>query len=269
MNTYFHLAEENEVKMNEPKIESGLQLFARVNETQHNNIMKFLPLFPNGIYPKESIEVIGECGVGKTFLLLDFVINAILPKTYSNIQLPGNDTEVILINTDHQFNIGHVANFMEYKLKQLLKKSPTMNTIEECLKKITLLNCYDSKQLKFTFLNLEYMLQENKKIRLVAVDSICSYYWMDRMDLGCVSFNNYCSTVRDALVGVINDFNINVIYTKVKIPTQTEGYMNKGDYCIYLQKDNGGNYLVDVTKHENILIQMRYTLKPFINFLFK
>lgn len=253
--------------MSEPKVESGLQLFARINESQHNNVLKYSPLLPNGIFPREYVEITGECGIGKTSVLLDFVVNSILPKTYHNINIPGNDIEVILINTDHHFNIGTIANLIEFKLKLYLKVNPTISIVEACLKKITLLNCYSSDQLKFTFLNLEYILQENKEIRLVAIDSICSYYWMDRIDLGFVSFNHYCSTIRTALTNIVNDFNIVTIYTTVQLATQSqEKYKKPADYCIYLKILTCGQFRAEVMKEGKVLGQIAYMHCPYLTF---
>lgn len=248
--------------MNQPSIESGLQLFARTNESQNNQILKF-PILPGSLYAREFIEISGECGVGKSLLLLDFIVNAILPQTYGSIQLQGNDTQVIVLNTDHQFNIGHVANLLELKLKVHLKMNPPISIIHECLKKITMLNCYDSIQLKYTFLNLEYILQNNKQIKLLAMDSLCSYYWMDRADLGCISFNNYCSTVKNGLLNIVNDFNLIIVYTKTKVAHS--GTIKNVDYTILLKKlDN--NYEAVVSKQEQVISRIKYALTPFITF---
>ncbi|KAK9751984.1 hypothetical protein QE152_g4637 [Popillia japonica] len=206
--------------MNQPSIESGLQLFARTNESQNNQILKF-PILPGSLYAREFIEISGECGVGKSLLLLDFIVNAILPQTY-----------------------GHVANLLELKLKVHLKMNPPISIIHECLKKITMLNCYDSIQLKYTFLNLDY-------------------YWMDRADLGCISFNNYCSTVKNGLLNIVNDFNLIIVYTKTKVAHS--GTIKNVDYTILLKKlDN--NYEAVVSKQEQVISRIKYALTPFITF---
>ncbi|XP_033230839.1 DNA repair protein XRCC2 [Belonocnema kinseyi] len=205
-------------------IESGIQLLARLT----SNCRKPLEgldtrLFPEGLQAKQTVEIFGDPGSGKTLLLTQLIATCILPSEYNKIAINGFDMNILLINTDHHFQVSKLSQIMHNILKksfinQLDLEDPEVvkEIIEKSLKNLLVVNCFDNKQFMCTLYTLSDVLNSNSKIGIVAIDGIPAFYWQDReagkKDL--VSMNYYVSDTLNQIQKSTFQFNVKIIYTR-------------------------------------------------------
>lgn len=201
------------------KSENALQRFARL-QIRPSLITLEPNLFPNGPLPGEIIEIFGDLSVGKTFMLLEFIKKVILPKSFRELSIPGLDSDVIYLNTDIHFNILTLNKLLStYLLRcipnQFPRRGEVVNEIvKNSLKKLTVLNIYDSETLYTTFHLLQRLLLQNEQVSLIIIDSISSFYWQDRMAEGIKKMDLYVSSVLKQLHHSIGLFKVTLIFTR-------------------------------------------------------
>ncbi|XP_031330958.1 DNA repair protein XRCC2-like [Photinus pyralis] len=212
--------------MDTRKIESGVQLFSRLN--QRPLLENLYPeLIESGPFPNEFIEIAGGLGVGKTTLLMDLMKRCLLPAEHS-----GKGCGVVLINGDHHFDMFRFVAMFDVDLQ----------VVKSCLANLIVLNCYDSDQLQVTFYNLENILLTNPKIGFVAVDSISAQYWQYRSNKGVISSHGYHCKMMRAIEESVRNCNVVVAYTKQE--SGKEIRFQAGVHRIALHEDQGKSYAI-------------------------
>ncbi|KAK5638963.1 hypothetical protein RI129_013258 [Pyrocoelia pectoralis] len=215
--------------MQSPKIESGVELFSRLNHRP--SLENFYPeLIESGPFPNEFIEITGGSGVGKTTLLMDMIKRSLLPAEYS-----GKGCGVVLINTDHQFDL--------FRFVTMFKED--WSVIKTCLSNFIILNCYDCDQLQVTLYNLEKILLSNPKVGFVAVDDISSHYWQYRSNNGVMSSHAYHCKIVGTIEESIKNCDVVVAYTQRESCKEIK--FQTGVYRILLTED-GGKFAAVVNK---------------------
>lgn len=255
--------------MASPKIESGLQLFSRLNIRP--NIERIHPILfsHGGPSANESVEISGNASTGKTTLIMDLLARCLLPRKYNNLDISGMDCGAIIINTDTHFDIFRLINIMEYHLKStfhkyniLIHNAEVKEIIELSLNKLMIMNCYDSIQIDITFLNLERILSENLEVGLVVLDSVVSQYWAHRLETGIVSLQSYCYKIVSNLQSNVKNSNIVIIFTS---NAEHEVKFNT-NYKILL-KDIAGQFdAVFLDNNKNNKTSFNYSIKQTIVF---
>ncbi|KAK7487263.1 hypothetical protein BaRGS_00021491 [Batillaria attramentaria] len=97
------------------KVESGAQLLARLGPRPP--LQGLTPaLFGSEPAPGDVVELYGGEGVGKTELLLHTVTTAVLPATWRNRCLHGNQAQVIWLDTDLKFSVLRLAVLLEHRI---------------------------------------------------------------------------------------------------------------------------------------------------------
>ena len=204
-------------------IESGMQLLARLT----SNCRKPLEgldnrLFPEGLQAKQTVEIFGDPGSGKTLLLTQLIAICILPTVYKKISINGFDMNVLLINTDHHFQVSKLSQIMRNILKKSFANHENLEDlkmkeiIEKSLKNLLIIKCFDNNEFVCTLYSLPDVLNSNSKIGIIALDGISAFYWQDREagEKGVVSINSYVSNTLTQIQESTFQFNVKTIFTR-------------------------------------------------------
>lgn len=181
--------------------ESGLQLLERLQARPC--IKNLTPLLPDEL-TNEVIEIIGNTSTGKTLFLTECVAKCVTPENYC-----GLDAGVVYIDLDGQFDIN--------KLVVIIKRLVNDDNEElmlSCLKKFTLINCYDSATLYVTFQRLKLFFTEHSQIGLVILDSVSANYWQDSISGGEKYMDAYVEKLITTLKTCLQDFKVPILFTR-------------------------------------------------------
>ncbi|XP_014242382.1 DNA repair protein XRCC2-like [Cimex lectularius] len=240
--------------------ETALQLLSR-QQTRPSIKGLNTRIFEDGPKSREVVEINGEAGSGKSLLLLEFVKQCILP---SGQDCRGLQADVLYLNTDLQFNLNNLI--------RLLKCSTNCEkTIEQSLKRIHVINIFDSATLTTTILYLKKLLCINSDISLILIDSISAFYWQDTLEGGIKKMDSYISSIVLQLHQSIGLFDVNVMYTRPeyfktknnKVECSSIYDLSGINTIIELKTVNGLNYMQVRTNSNNIMCNYTITDKGF------
>lgn len=195
------------------KVESGLQLMARLSRKRE--IDKFYhQLFESGPKLGEVVEIFGGCGAGKTILVMDLIVQALLPTV-----LGGAETDVLIYHTDGNLNI----QLLLYMLKETIQcrfEDSAGACVENkemvfmaCCNRFHFLEIYDATQLYVTIHNLENFFIDHPNISMLIFDTLTAYYWSEqgshltKMDL-------YLKNMLKLIQKVTKDYKSIIVYTR-------------------------------------------------------
>lgn len=239
-------------------IESGLELFLRAKE--HPNQSRSLNLFQGG-GPDwgDFIELNTASSSAKTFILTTYIIQCALPKQFQQIQLPGENLHVTLINTDNKFDLLKLTEM----IAKYLKKTPGVKSnigkiIRCCLKNISLLNCYDNNQYLMTLYNLENFIKVEES-NVVIIDSICPYYWAYHLDHPSASFVFYYNNIMTILKEATKFKNVVHFYFKGVHKIPSEKLCPFVRYILNVEKD-GDLFIVSVISMKPNVLSFKYSV---------
>lgn len=235
--------------------ESGLQLLERL--LARPLIKNLTPLLPDEL-TSEIIEIIGDTSTGKTLFLTECIAKCVIPKK-SN----GLDTGVVYIDLDGQFNIDKLV-----KIIKRLVKNADENLVKSCLKKLTLINCYDSPTLYVTFQRLKLFLTEHSQVGLVIVDSVSANYWQDSISSGEKYMDTYVEKMMSSLKLCLKDFKVPIIFTRQSYFQSKHGntsldYINRK---IFFQRINSDYYATISRKNVKICYKFNINDHGIIDF---
>ncbi|KAM4027756.1 DNA repair protein XRCC2 [Anomaloglossus baeobatrachus] len=157
------------------RAESGTQLLARLEGRASLKELEPL-LFANGDCPLHGdiIEFHGPEGSGKTEMFCHLIARCILPASDGGLQV-----EVVYIDTDYHFDMLRLVTILEHRLSQSDEE-----TVKQCLSRFFLVHCSSSVQLLLTLHSLENMFCSRPSLCLLIIDSLSSFYWIDRNNGG-------------------------------------------------------------------------------------
>jgi RecA/RadA recombinase len=230
--------------------ESGLQLLQRL--VARPVIKNLSPLLSDEL-TSEIIEIIGNASTGKTLFLTECIAKCIAPQHHN-----GLDTGVVYIDLDGQFDITKLVTV----IKRLIKDADE-ELVKSCLKKLTLINCYDSPTLFVIFQKLKLFLAEDHQVGLVILDSVSANYWQDSISGGEKHMDTYVEKMISLLKICLKDFKVPIIFTK-----QSYFQSKHDDSCldfinrrILLQRLDSG-YYATVSK-KNINVCYKFTIDAY------
>ncbi|PSN46374.1 hypothetical protein C0J52_05726 [Blattella germanica] len=214
----------------ECKAESGLQLLARLSTRPELHGLEE-KLFSDGLKLGDVVEISGDLGSGKTFLITQLLAKCLLPKMWNGIQIGGVGAGAIIVNTEHNFQLLKLVNLMESSLlktsfapqagssgetqnQDLVDSQTIEKIIKQALSNLTILNCYDRVQLLVTFHSLENILASNSKISLIVLDSLSAYYWQDIPLGGIRKMDLYLKKTLKTLQSCIKEHKTVIIFSK-------------------------------------------------------
>ncbi|XP_054260389.1 DNA repair protein XRCC2 [Macrosteles quadrilineatus] len=195
--------------------ETGLQLFARLIP-RPSLVGLDNTLFPEGPNAKDVIEISGDPSTGKTLLFHQFIAKSILPKEFNRVQLGGLKSGVVLINTDHHFQMLKLIAMMENHLNCVnnFSVSNIEKVIKESLDRLIIYNITDSVQLQTTFYALQSLVSNQPEIGLVLLDSVCAFYWQDSLTSGIRKMDFYTTSLIRVLQKCLGDFKGVIMYSR-------------------------------------------------------
>ncbi|XP_075684811.1 DNA repair protein XRCC2 [Rhinoderma darwinii] len=157
------------------RAESGTQLLARLEGRASLKELEPL-LFASGDCPLHGdiIEFHGAEGSGKTEMFCHLISRCILPVSEGGLQV-----EVVYIDTDYHFDMLRLVTILEHRLSQSDEE-----TVKQCLSRFFLVYCSTSAQLLLTLYSLETMFCSRPSLCLLLIDSLSSFYWIDRNNGG-------------------------------------------------------------------------------------
>ena len=139
---------------------------------------------PHTINNKDVIEIQGP-SVGKSHLLIHFIMTCVLPITHLGVQLHGWNKSAILIDLDHTFD---VRRFRRLLINRIEARVPTGgenldSLVDLLLGKLHIFRPDSSVRFAVTAANIPNYHSANMprdEIGLIAIDSLSSFYWQDR-----------------------------------------------------------------------------------------
>jgi DNA-repair protein XRCC2 len=139
---------------------------------------------PHTINTKDVIEIQGP-SVGKSHLLMHFIMTCVLPVSHLGIQLRGWGKSAILIDLDHTFDVHRFRHLLIHRIKVHI---PTGDEnldlfVDLLLRKLHVFRPESSVQFAVTAANIpnyHSSSMSRDEIGLVAIDSLSSFYWQDR-----------------------------------------------------------------------------------------
>ena len=187
---------------------------------------------------KDVVELYGEEGTGKTEMLLHLVARCLLPPKWKDVEVGGLNAGVLLVDTDYHFSIVRLVSVMEHRVRKMLVKYKKQNLeasemsdipshtdkdigniIKQALEKFHVVKCNTSTQFVFSLNSLDSVFGNKPDICLLAIDSISSFYWIDRSN-GAENFSAQESNQRricHAINKLREDYNIVTVVTKPAI----------------------------------------------------
>ncbi|XP_068094717.1 DNA repair protein XRCC2 [Hyperolius riggenbachi] len=222
------------------RAESGTQLLARLEGRA--SLKEIEPLLFASIdcpVHGDIIEFHGSEGTGKTEMFCHLISRCILPKSEGGLQV-----EVIYIDTDYHFDMLWLVTILEHRLSQSSEEM-----VKQCLSRFFLVHCNSSAQLLLTLYSLENMFCSHPTLCLLIIDSLSSFYWIDRNN-GADSIARQESNIRkcvELLDKLLKDYKLVLfastqtlmqkISNEVNKPTHsTEAAASSIDYKPYLCK---------------------------------
>ncbi|XP_062848086.1 DNA repair protein XRCC2 [Trichomycterus rosablanca] len=160
--------------------ESGLQLLTRIEGRRSlKDIDRHIFPEDGGPIQGDVIEFHGTEGSGKTEILYHLVSRSILP-THAG----GLEVEVIFVDTDYHFDMLRLVSILEARLTSAPQNSGTEEVVCSSLSRLSVLHCSSSVQLLLTLHYLEGIICIRPALCLLVIDSVSSFYWLDRANGG-------------------------------------------------------------------------------------
>ncbi|XP_063890858.1 DNA repair protein XRCC2-like [Helicoverpa armigera] len=192
--------------MNKYKVESGVQLLARL--TKKPVVENFYSdLFQPGLKCDDVVELISN---SSQQLLLDLISEAIYPK---------NNTEplgALVFNTASHFNCYEFINVLKKKIVSTSRgncETELENVLKRSLNNLFTLDIYDATQFYTSIHNLDNILAEHPNISLLIFNTLTAFYWSEqgskitKMDL-------YIKNLLKMIQKVAKEYKVILIYTK-------------------------------------------------------
>lgn len=153
---------------------------------------------------------------------MNFISSCILPDVWNEFRIGGHNASVVFIDTDYKFSILHLALLLEKRLRRLFKDDSEMENcvedmesfIKSCLKRLQILRCNNSSSLLTSLISLDNILSNNSDISVLLIDSISSFYWLDKSS---GTDNTNMNSITAALTNLLDTYNIVLFVTRAAI----------------------------------------------------
>lgn len=191
--------------------------------------------FENNLFPnfttKDIVEISGEAGSCKTELLYHLIAGCVFPASWKGIQLDGLESEVMFMDNDCRFNLFRFVSILDNRIKALARasnadigSSEIYAFIQERLKLLHIIKCYDSSQFITTLSSLGSASCLQKKKTFLMIDSLSSFYWSDkaRMQNNLTKLFAHHKTIVNLIQNLSSKCCVPVIYTKRKLLSKAD-----------------------------------------------
>lgn len=198
--------------MSEPCEESGAQLVARLSSMGRPDLNRLdEKIFPNsGLQPNDIVEISGDVGLGKTTLMMEIIAKTILP-----LECGGKNGQVVLLLTEHNFDLEKLINVMNKCVGECFTDSEVHESEIEFLRtsllNLTIQRCFHETHFELAIQDLHTILRGNHRLCLLAVDNIGAYYYGVNTEQNQTSYLNNWLEKFDIIV---RDYHLAMVYTK-------------------------------------------------------
>lgn len=209
--------------------ESASEIFSKSGEAR-----SYFPLeknlFPN-LSSKDIIEISGESGSGKTELLYHFIVCCIFPLSWKGIKIGGLETQVTFIDNDCHFDLLRLVTILEHRIKLYIKfskgtvgKEEIFSFIQDILKFLCIVKCYDADEYLLTVNSLESTLCMQSKRSIIMIDGISSFYWSDkaRFQNNFSKLTSHYRVVTELIIKISKNCGTPIIVTRRKLLSTTD-----------------------------------------------
>ena len=232
--------------------ETAAQLFCRLGWKKCLNGIdnKLFAHLKEPIQARDTIELSGEEGSGKTELTLHIIIRCILPDVWNGSVVGGLSVSVIVVDTEMKFPMLRLISVLEQRLivasedqasssnepsssnvhakssKNEHSMADTESFIKDCLQRLHLVTCDSSLQLLMTLHALEPLMNSNPEICVLVVDSISNYFWTDKLTGGESrgKQEEKLRTICETLQRLIDDYHLVLVMINLEIFTSQQKY---------------------------------------------
>jgi len=138
---------------------------------------------PGGLKYGDVVEVYGQANVGKTEVILQILVNCILPKRWNGTDINGNESGVVYFDNDLHLSMPRLLAVMESRIRSSARNNRALTTDDiqqialSSLHRLHIFNCKDLLQFLATLESLPILLESENNIKLLVVDSISCFYW--------------------------------------------------------------------------------------------
>ncbi|KAG5893173.1 hypothetical protein JTB14_000433 [Gonioctena quinquepunctata] len=228
-------------------IESGVQLFSRLNS--RTTLEGINPIFfpCGGPHPNQVVEITGHPKIDKNDLLMDFLVKCILPSKYCN---EWKGSGAVFINTDFQINLFKIIKVIETYLNQQKIKDSRKEIIENALKNLTIYECFSPEELEITFMSLEKFIFANENVSLVVIDNIAAHYWIAKLNSNMLSYFQHSLRTFDKVYNALKSLNILFIFVRNDKQCIKKRSSANIDYRIEIQEGVSEGYQAVITNFE-------------------
>lgn len=199
------------------RAESGRQLLARLSSRPSLKGLDERLLGADGPFPHDVIEITGEASVGKSMLVLQWIARAILSPPRGGLGI-----EVLFIDADHHQPLLMIVKLLQARMKAFLAPTAGLrlnaslieDSIKDALKRLTVIDVYDSTNLFTALLALDTMLLSKPQVSMVVVDSLPAFYWSDRLSGGVPHMDSYLKRLLVALQKSTKEHKVTTVFTR-------------------------------------------------------
>lgn len=189
----------------EPTVESALQVITRlIPRPSVEDLYK--DIFFNKLENSDIIEIRGTLNSRIHEFLTRLIVKSILP-----LSCNGLDMDVLLIDTVNHFTINHVFKVLRDEICDHHGPTNVDELVKKLLTNLKVVKCYTYHQLLLTLNSLDNMLLKHKRVGLIIIDNISSFYWEFKLDL---SYNSYLMKLLNIIKNITGDFRVLTMYIK-------------------------------------------------------
>lgn len=258
--------------------ESGAQLLTRLSSKDRPSLKNLSPeIIPKDApKPKDIIEISGDSNVGKTIHLMELIAQTILPVEYG-----GKEAGAIVIDTNSNFHVPLLLpSILEKHIlhKRLINADATADTealrtatdnvkeaVLDAIKNIFIYKCYTHEDLELALLNVVDVLTTNKRISLIAIDSIASFYWTDMLNrTQPIRMHSYLRNLLKIFRKINDEYRTILVFTRpAYFGNSKEQMIEKINCSIELCDKNDGIFEAKIFYDNNEMFSRYYLINNF------
>ncbi|KAF5808693.1 putative DNA repair protein XRCC2 [Helianthus annuus] len=169
--------------------ESAKQMLSRVlKERPLLHLPPPLHRVPIGV--NSILEIVGPSPSAKTEILLQVVVNCILPKNRNGVQYGGLEHSVLFLDLDCRLEIYRLSHLLKLRITEANRPHKTKGSsnqpecdetdvFNECMKRFLYTRCYDSFEFLSALKVLNHKLTDNG-VHILMIDNIGAFHSIDR-----------------------------------------------------------------------------------------
>lgn len=210
------------LKMNAIESENGAQLFCRLSKKfgiKDTDPYLFQQVPHLSRDKCAVVELFGAESCGKTEIILNLIVNTILPIKWKNVNIGGLNSAVILIDNEFKFPFMRLMAIIEKRFVKYTTENVSLN-LEDCksfaleaLENFVILNCRSSKEFVITLYSIEKLLKSYPNAILLCIENISSFGIIDGMS---DEKNIYRTQTQIAAIfkKLLQEYKMNIVYTR-------------------------------------------------------